>query len=134
MCRKHLRTSSFEHDDGMLTLFVCSTTFHLASLQETLHASLLPLTDTDNLGYSLPGNVYPPINIYTYPFVSASPPFPFLAKPPASFAISGDKTSMNDIDAHLRSAVGLSHTRTMELFKRFGPILDVPSIHTGKLH
>ena len=124
MCRKDMRISGFESDG---THAVCSTTFHLAVSQEALHASLLPLTDADNIGYSLPGNAYPPISIYTYPLVSANPPFPFLAKPPASFTTSGHKTSVDD--AHLRSATGLSYTRTMELLKKFVLVVVKSPIH-----
>lgn len=91
------------------------TLFHLAASQQALSGSLLPFTDVENLGYRLPGRAHPPINVYAYPLVTPRPPFPFLVDPPASSETSSGKES----DPHLRSAVGLSHTRTINLLKRF---------------
>jgi hypothetical protein len=110
MCREDICLFSLKFEDVHA---LRSTTFHLAASQETLHASLLSLTDTANLGYSLPGNAYPPINVYTYPLISANPPFPFLARAPVSLS---DKAPVDDV--YLRSAAGLSHTRTIELLKK----------------
>jgi hypothetical protein len=112
------------HDEGGRYI---PTIFHLASSQETLNASLLPLTDVQNLGYPLPGRAHPPINVYAYPLVTAKPPFPFLTKPPALTKAADGKESLND--PHLRSAVGLSHTRTIDLLKKYlGPHYDLEKI------
>ncbi|OAX44210.1 NTF2-like protein [Rhizopogon vinicolor AM-OR11-026] len=93
-------------------------TFHLASSQEVLHASLLLLEDPANLGYSLPTHSRLPVRVYSYPLVSKSPPFPFSIQPPVSVK-AGDQQS---IDPYLRSASSLSLTRTLELLKSYlGP-------------
>lgn len=93
-------------------------TFHLASSQEVLHASLLLLEDPANLGYSLPTHSRLPVRVYSYPLVSKSPPFPFSIQPPVSVNVN-DKQS---VDPYLRSASNLSLTRTLELLKaHLGP-------------
>ncbi|KAF8846302.1 NTF2-like protein [Paxillus ammoniavirescens] len=93
-------------------------TFHLASSQEALHASLLPLEDLANLGYALPTHSHPPVKVYTYPFVTHSPPFPFAADAPVRVKVGESST----VDAYTRSAVNLSLTRTLEALKRYlGP-------------
>ena len=93
------------------------TTFHLAASQETLHASLLPLTDVDNLGYLLPVRAHPPVNVYTYPLVPASPPFPLSVKPPVSYTAYDGKTIAEN--PYLISAAELSRTRTLETLKKW---------------
>ncbi|KAF8140332.1 NTF2-like protein [Boletus edulis] len=94
------------------------TMFHLASSQETFHASILPLEDPANLGYALPTHAHPPITAYTYPFVSLSPPFPFSAGAPVQVSTSEPRV----IDDYTRSAGNLSLTRTLEILKRcLGP-------------
>ncbi|KAH7883508.1 NTF2-like protein [Phlebopus sp. FC_14] len=93
-------------------------TFHLASAQEALHASILPLEDPINLGYDLPTHSHPPVKVYTYPFVSHLPPFPFAAEAPVQVKVG----PAHPIDAYTRSAAGLSLTRTLEVIKRhLGP-------------
>ncbi|KAF9244618.1 NTF2-like protein [Melanogaster broomeanus] len=100
-------------------------TFHLASSQETLHASLLPLEDPANLGYALPTHSHPPVKVYTYPFVSHSPPFPFSAEAPVRVKVGEPCT----IDAYTRSAVNLSLTRTLEVLKRYlGPHFNLEKL------
>jgi hypothetical protein len=93
-------------------------TFHLASSQEALHASLLPLEDLANLGYALPTHSHPPVKVYTYPFVTHSPPFPFAADVPVWVKVGESRT----VDAYTQSAANLSLTRTLEALKRYlGP-------------
>jgi len=93
-------------------------TFHLASSQETLHSSILPLEDPANLGYDLPTHVHPPIKAYTYPLVSHSPPFPFSEGAPVTVTVGRPRA----VDAYFRSANNLSLTRTLETLKRYlGP-------------
>ncbi|KAH0838244.1 hypothetical protein J3R83DRAFT_6500 [Lanmaoa asiatica] len=105
-------------------------TFHLASSQENFHASILPLEDPANLGYDLLTHIHPPIKVYTYPFVSHSPPFPFPAGAPVQIAIREPHIA----DAYSRSANNLSLTRTLETLKRYlGPHFDFEKlwgIHT----
>lgn len=101
----------------MLVLTSSRTTFHLAASQENMHASLLPLTDVDSLGYLLPVRAHPPIKVYTYPLVSASPPFPLSVKPPASYTAYEGKTITEN--PYLISAAELSRTRTLETFKKW---------------
>jgi len=109
-------------------------TFHLASSQEVLHASLLLLEDPVNLGYSLPTHSRLPVRVYSYPLVSKSPPFPFSIQPPVS-AKAGDQQS---VDPYLRSASSLSLTRTLELLKvHLGPHFNLERLwemHTYYVH
>lgn len=93
-------------------------TFHLASSQELLHASLLLFEDPANLGYSLPTHSQLPVRVYSYPLVSRSPPFPFSIQPPVSVNVN----NVQSVDPYLRSASSLSLTRTLELLKaHLGP-------------
>ena len=93
-----------------------STIIHLSAKQEALHASLQALAEEKAAG--IPTSRPPPVTIYTYPFVSASPPFPFEAGPPIDHA-SGKVSS---IAPYLRSANNLSYTRTLALLRReLGP-------------
>ncbi|KAI0361328.1 NTF2-like protein [Trametes cingulata] len=95
---------------------VVPTLVHLSSKQETLHASLLALAAEKST--DIPTSRYPPIDVHAYPFIPASPPFPFQAGPPIDHA-SG---KIGTIDPHLRSANNLSYTRTLELLRReLGP-------------
>ncbi|KAI9572542.1 NTF2-like protein [Boletus coccyginus] len=95
--------------------------FHLASSQEKFHASILPLEDPANLGYTLPTHVHPPVKVYTYPFVSQCPPFPFSAGAPVQVTIGEPRI----VDAYTRSANTLSLTRTLEILKRhLGPYFN----------
>lgn len=110
-----------------LTVWVTSTTrtiFHLASKQEDLHASLLPLADPE-LDPTLATLSFPPVVIHTYPRVSDSPPFPYLTKPPA-LMVEGERSTL---DPHIRSAHNLSYTRTLELLKRtLGPHFNLEKL------
>ncbi|KAG1833708.1 NTF2-like protein [Suillus variegatus] len=93
-------------------------TFHLASSQELLHASLLLFEDPANLGYSLPTHSRLPVRVYSYPLVSKSPPFPFSIQPPVCVNVNNTQS----VDPYLRSASSLSLTRTLELLKaHLGP-------------
>ncbi|THH09466.1 hypothetical protein EW145_g1984 [Phellinidium pouzarii] len=99
--------------------------FHVACSQEKLHASLLPRTDPANLPYNLKPSEFPPIAIHAYPFVSATPAFPLLAKAPAS-VVPGQHTQ---IDPYVLSATNLAYTKTLELLRReIGPRLDLEKI------
>ncbi|KAG2061760.1 NTF2-like protein [Suillus hirtellus] len=93
-------------------------TFHLASSQERLHASLLLFEDPANLGYSLPTHSRLPVRVYSYPLVSKSPPFPFSIQPPVCVNVNNTQS----VDPYLRSASSLSLSRTLELLKaHLGP-------------
>ncbi|CAL1695234.1 unnamed protein product [Somion occarium] len=95
--------------------------FHLSSSQENFQASLAILSDPTALGYTLPTSAYHPITVHSYPKVPANPPFPFLMKAPA-LVTAGEKSSA---DPYIRSATGVSYTRTLELLKRaLGPHYD----------
>ena len=94
----------------------CSTIFHLSAKQEALHASLINLAEEKAAG--IPTSKPPPVTVFTYPLVSASPPFPFEAGPPIDHASGKIRT----IAPHLRSANNLSYTRTLALLRReLGP-------------
>ena len=94
----------------------CSTIFHLSAKQEALHASLINLAEEKAAG--IPTSKPPPVTVFTYPPVSASPPFPFEAGPPIDHASGKIRT----IAPHLRSANNLSYTRTLTLLRReLGP-------------
>ncbi|RPD64835.1 NTF2-like protein [Lentinus tigrinus ALCF2SS1-6] len=91
------------------------TIFHLSAKQEALHASLQEIAEK---AVGIPTSRPPPVTIYTYPFVSTSPLFPFEAGPPIDHA-SGKVSS---IAPYLRSANNLSYTRTLALLRReLGP-------------
>ncbi|KAI0756737.1 hypothetical protein C8Q80DRAFT_1264759 [Daedaleopsis nitida] len=95
---------------------IIPTIFHLSAKQEALHASLQEIADKKATG--IPTARPPPVTIFTYPFVSATPPFPFEAGPPIDHA-SG---KIRSIATYLRSANNLSYTRTLEILRReLGP-------------
>ncbi|EJF66942.1 hypothetical protein DICSQDRAFT_47369 [Dichomitus squalens LYAD-421 SS1] len=95
---------------------IYSTIFHLSAKQEALHASLIELAEKKAAG--IPTSKPPPVTVFTYPLVSASPPFPFEAGPPIDHASGKIRT----IAPHLRSANNLSYTRTLALLRReLGP-------------
>lgn len=76
------------------------------------------MEDPANLGYNLPTHLHPPIKVYTYPFVSHSPPFPFSAGAPIQITIREPRI----VDAYSRSANNLSLTRTLGTLKQYlGP-------------
>ncbi|TBU34644.1 NTF2-like protein [Dichomitus squalens] len=105
---------------GLILDFADSTTiptiFHLSAKQEALHASLIELAEKKAAG--IPTSKPPPVTVFTYPLVSASPPFPFEAGPPIDHASGKIRT----IAPHLRSANNLSYTRTLALLRReLGP-------------
>jgi len=118
--REDIPSSSYEFD-GVHALR--RTIFHLAASQEILHASLLPLTDPANLGYSLLRNEQQPIRVFTYPLTSANPAFPLQVKPPALLTKSSDKGPLDDV--HTRAAANMSYTRTLELIRKFVPMPDI---------
>lgn len=93
-------------------------TFHLAASQESLQALILPYEDPSSFDYELPTHSHPPVKAYTYPLMSASPPFPFGLSAPTATA----KDTVTPTNSYLRSACSLSHSRTLELLKRhLGP-------------
>ncbi|KAH8120281.1 hypothetical protein DFH11DRAFT_1873505 [Phellopilus nigrolimitatus] len=99
--------------------------FHLASSQEKLYASLLPLTSPSSLAYKLKPSQFPPIATHTYPLVPVSPSFPLLAKAPASI-VPGVKLS---VEPHVVSATNLAYTKTLEILRReIGPRFNLEKI------
>ena len=103
------------------------TTFHLASKQEKLHASLLPYTNPASFPLELQASSrqYPAIIIHTYPLIPLTPAFPLLTTAPA--AIVPGQTS--NTDPYILSANNLAYTRTLELLKReIGPRFDLEKI------
>ena len=95
--------------------------FHIASSQEALHASLLPLTELS--GFRI--KEAPPIQLHTYPLVPVSPPFPLLAQAPTS--VKPGQT--RPIDPNVLSATNLAYSRTLTLLKReVGPYFDLERI------
>lgn len=95
---------------------------HLSHKQETLHASLAAAADPRTYGYTLPTSAYPPIAVHVYPAVQPMPPFPYLMKAPV-LVTAGEKSAA---DTYIRSATGLSYTRTLELLRRqLGPHYDL---------
>ena len=102
-----------------------SSIFHLASSQEDLFASLTLLSEPESFGYKLNTSSYRPISVYSYPKVSDAPPFPYLMKAPA-LILAGETSSA---DAYVRSATGVSYTRTLDLLKRtLGPHYDLEKL------
>ena len=100
------------------------TLVHLATAQEKLHASLSLLTP-ETLPYSLSPADHFPVVVYSYPMISASPPFPFKARAPA-VVNTGDVFS---VDPYVRSATSLSYSRTLGLLRRqLGPHFDLESL------
>ena len=101
------------------------TMFHIASSQEALHASILPLTEPTGLPYKLKAKDIPPIQVYSYPLVPATPPFPFLAQAPTSVMPGKSKA----IDPYVLSASNISYSRSLALLKReIGPHFDLEKI------
>ncbi|KII93885.1 hypothetical protein PLICRDRAFT_408471 [Plicaturopsis crispa FD-325 SS-3] len=101
------------------------TVFHLSSKQEDLHASLLPLNDTEALEHDPKTSSYPPLSVFTYPLVPEYPPFPFLTKAPALIK-EGDGA---EVDPHILSANNLAHSRTLAVLKRnLGPHYDLEKL------
>ncbi|KDQ63483.1 hypothetical protein JAAARDRAFT_379910 [Jaapia argillacea MUCL 33604] len=101
------------------------TIIHLASSQELLHAQILALADSNLASHRLPSSAYTPITTYTYPFVPESPPFPLLKKAPAQ--VKAGETSATD--PYIRSATGVSYTRTLALLRRhLGPHFDLEKL------
>ncbi|TCD67089.1 hypothetical protein EIP91_000552 [Steccherinum ochraceum] len=91
---------------------------HLSHKQEALHGALTLASDPATYGYTLSTSSYEPIVVHSYPAVQPVPPFPFLMKPPALVS-AGEKSTA---DPYVRSATGLSYTRTLELLRRhLGP-------------
>jgi hypothetical protein len=106
-------------------IFSSRTIFHLASVQEALHASLQLLADPQSFGYNLPTSSYSPVTVYNYPLVSTWPPFPFLTTAPTQ-ATAGQKSST---DPYVRSATSLSLTRTLDILKKYiGPHFDLEKL------
>lgn len=100
------------------------TLVHLATAQEKLHASL-SLVTPETLPYSLSPADHFPVVIYSYPMISASPPFPFKSRAPV-VVNTGDVFS---VDPYVRSATSLSYSRTLELLRRqLGPHFDLESL------
>jgi hypothetical protein len=101
------------------------TIYHLSSNQQTHQTALLPLTDPSSFGHELTTVDHFPIEVYTYPNVPHSPPFPFMLRPPA-FAVAGETI---DVDPYIRSAHSLSHSRTLAILKRnLGPHFDLEKL------
>lgn len=92
----------------------------MSSSQEDFHASAIEAADS--LGYVLPTSAFQPIQAHVYPRVPASPPFPFAMQAPA-MTVAGKPST---VDIYIRSAVGLSYSRTLEVLRRqLGPHFDL---------
>ncbi len=101
------------------------TIFHLSTNQDALNASLVEMIDSISLQHAVPTSCYPPVVVHTYPKVTADPPFPYSMKAPA-LVIAGETSS---VGPYIRSAVGLSYTRTLELLRRhLGPHFDLEGL------
>ncbi|GJE85706.1 NTF2-like protein [Phanerochaete sordida] len=99
------------------------TLVHLASSQEDLHASIVK--HSVDPGYEIEVSDFNPVTVQTYPKVSANPPFPFTTLPP----LLQLQAAATIVDSYLRSAVGLSYTRSLELLKRhLGPHYDLEKL------
>ncbi|EJD03993.1 uncharacterized protein FOMMEDRAFT_140082 [Fomitiporia mediterranea MF3/22] len=108
-----------------------STTFHLAAAQEKLQASLLSLTDTRGLSYSLKPTQFPPVLVYTYPLVPVTPAFPLLTTAPAA-VVPGQNTA---VDPHVLSATNIAYTRSLELLRReIGPRFDLEKVWNDHIY
>ncbi|TFY83995.1 hypothetical protein EWM64_g5 [Hericium alpestre] len=100
---------------------VVPTIVHISSTSEHLHASLQDLASKDII--SPPER--PRIEVYSYPMVPVSPPFPFLTKAPAAI-VAGEPLS---IEPHVRSANSLAYSRTLALLKRqLGPYYNLEEL------
>jgi len=107
------------------------TIFHISASQEKLHASLLPFTEPSNLTYEVKTADFHPLAVHTYPLVPATPPFPLLAKAPAS-VVPGENTS---VDPYVLSATNLAYTKSLELLRRvLGPHFDLEKIWGEHIH
>ncbi|PSR75864.1 hypothetical protein PHLCEN_2v8778 [Hermanssonia centrifuga] len=101
------------------------TIFHLSTNQDALNASLVEMIDSISLQHAVPTSCYPPVVVHTYPKVTADPPFPYSMKAPA-LVTAGETSS---VGPYIRSAVGLSYTRTLELLRRhLGPHFDLEGL------
>ena len=90
----------------------------MSSSQEALFASATLVADPETAGFTVPTAAYHPVEAYSYPKVSASPPFPYFQKAPAS-VVAGEHTH---IDPYIRSAANQASTRTLALLRRaLGP-------------
>ncbi|OBZ79432.1 hypothetical protein A0H81_00821 [Grifola frondosa] len=77
------------------------------------------------LEYFIPVSSYPPVAVYTYPLVPSLPPFPFVLGAPTLLA----KGKVPSADPYIRSANGLSYTRTLELLRRqLGPHFNLEKL------
>lgn len=100
-----------------------STLVHIASSQEDLHASIAQYSVDP--GYEVDVAAYHPVAVHVYPKVSAVPPFPFSTLPP----LLQSQTAAAAVDPYIRSAVGLSYTRTLELLRRhLGPHFELEKL------
>ncbi|KZS96123.1 NTF2-like protein [Sistotremastrum niveocremeum HHB9708] len=100
------------------------TLYHLAFSQESLHASLLP-TPHDESAEANPSG--PLVSVSVYPKVSVDPPFALSVRPPA--LIKGVTLNGPPIDPALRSAVGLSYTRSLRHLRTYlGPWFDLEKL------
>lgn len=68
---------------------------------------------------------YNPVVAHGYPKVTAIPPFPFSTLPP----LLQSQNAAATVDPYIRSAVGLSYTRTLELLRRhLGPHFELEKL------
>ena len=87
--------------------------------------SVITLTDPGVVKYVVATAEYPPVAVYTYPQVTAAPPFAYNQKAPA-LVVPGEKSST---DPYSRSAVSLSYSRTLELLRRqLGPHFELEKL------
>ncbi|KAI0814918.1 hypothetical protein BC629DRAFT_1588602 [Irpex lacteus] len=101
------------------------TLLHLSSIQEGLHASVIEVSSTKGPGSTASQALLLPVQVHVYPKVGASPPFPYAVKAPA--LITAQENS--EVDIYVRSAVGLSYSRTLDLLRRqLGPRFDLEKL------
>ncbi|KAI0348365.1 NTF2-like protein [Trametopsis cervina] len=99
------------------------TLLHLSSTQGDIELAAIEATSA--IDPSSTGSLLQPIQAFTYPKVTSSPPFPFNMKPPA-LIVAEESTS---VDIYTRSAVGLSYSRTLDLLRRqLGPRFDLEKL------
>ncbi|KAI0313501.1 NTF2-like protein [Amylostereum chailletii] len=100
------------------------TLIHLSSSQEELHAKLHSHIAQGFNTSSDPAN-RPPLDVYTYPKVSISPPFPFSTKPPVMI-VAGETSH---VDPYVRSATSLAYSRTLGLLRcQLGPHFELEKL------
>lgn len=100
------------------------TILHLPSALESLQAALVRYTDPTMIP-DLPTHEVHPIQVYTYPRVPSSPPFPLATVPP-TLAVAGQSAGRN---LYIESATSLSYTRSLELIRRYlGPHFDFEAL------